>query len=234
MEFTQTLHAALEDDLHLSLSQDALARMAAYWERVKNAPLNLTAIRDDESAAILHFADSLAPLAFDLFKQNASAIDVGTGGGFPAVPLCIARGDLKLTALDSTQKKLRFIEENANCLNLSVLHSRAEEAGHGALRETFDVACARAVAPLSVVLEYLAPFVRVGGSVIAYKAAPNEAERKGGAAAAKLLGLREREFFSFSLKNGEEILHRTLCVYEKTKPTPAKYARSQARQKPLS
>ena len=234
MEFTQTLHAALEDDLHLSLSRDALARMAAYWERVKNAPLNLTAIRDDESAAILHFADSLAPLAFDLFEQNASVIDVGTGGGFPAVPLCIARGDLKVTALDSTQKKLRFIEENANCPNLSVLHSRAEEAGHGALRETFDVACARAVAPLSVVLEYLAPFVHVGGSVIAYKAAPDEAERKGGAAAAKLLGLREREFFSFSLKNGEEILHRTLCVYEKAKPTPAKYARSQARQKPLS
>ena len=125
-----------------------------------------------------------------------------------------------------------FIEENAPVSNLSVLHARAEEAGRGEHRQIYDVSCARAVAPLSVVLEYLAPFVKVGGQVIAYKAEPDETELAAGDFAAKQLGLTKKKIIPFTLK-GSQVISRILAVYEKTAPTPAKYPRNQARQRPL-
>ncbi len=218
--------------LDIELSEDKLQKLELYWEKVKNAPLNLTSISEDADAALLHFADSLAPLAFDLLGKDASIIDVGTGGGFPSVPLAIAREDLNVLALDSTRKKLTFIQENAPVENLHILHARAEEAGRSELRESFDIACARAVAPLSVVMEYLAPFVKVGGLVIAYKAEPDEEELFAGQFAAKQLGLTKKQIIPFKLSGSQEI-SRILAVYEKTASTPAKYPRNQARQKPL-
>jgi 16S rRNA G527 N7-methylase RsmG len=101
----QTELAALLSQLHLSAPAQTLEKLELYWERVKQAPINLTAIKTDADAALLHFADSLAPLAFDFIADHAKLIDVGTGGGFPAVPLAVMRDDISVTAMDATRKK---------------------------------------------------------------------------------------------------------------------------------
>ena len=155
------------------LDEAARKRMAAYWDMllVWNARVNLTAITDPAEAAKKHFADSLAALPF--IPEGARCIDVGTGAGFPGIPLMIARPDIQMTLLDSLNKRVRFLE--AVCaelgLNACCLHARAEDAGRGpAHRERYDIALSRAVAPLPVLLELTVPFLKVGGTSIAYKA----------------------------------------------------------------
>ncbi len=228
----QTELAVLLSQLHLSAPAQTLEKLELYWERVKQAPINLTAIKTDADAALLHFADSLAPLAFNFIADHAKLIDVGTGGGFPAVPLAVMRDDISVTAMDATRKKIDFIRENAPVSNLTCIQARAEEAGHGPLRETFDIACARAVAPLNLVAEYLAPFVKIGGIAIAYKADLTQEELESGIRAAKMLGLSMRTPISFSL-NGIQTISRTLVVFDKKQATPPRFPRTGAHKKPL-
>lgn len=210
---------------------DCYARLLVEW----NQKMNLTAITSPEEIAVLHFADSLTLLkAIDL-TGNKRILDIGTGAGFPAIPLKIAQPDLQFTLMDSLNKRLTFIGEVLKTLGHSatVLHSRAEEgAAKPELREQFDVVTARAVASLQVLAEYCLPYVRVGGCFAAMKGPSCEEELKGAANAIHLLGGKVKETVSFTLSDGSV---RHIAVIEKVRPTPEKYPRhgSKIAKKPL-
>lgn len=204
----------------------------------ENSKYNLTAIKNDESILPLHFADSL--LGAEFIPQSSTVLDVGSGAGFPALPLSIARNDLKITALDSTKKKTDFIKKAAAELsisNISVLTARAEDlAVKPEFREGFDVVCARAVSRLNVLAELCIPFVKKDGYFLAMKGASGEKEYKEAASGIKLLG---GELVSLSEKtlyvSPSETQKRTFILIKKSHDTPALYPRSYAKitKKPL-
>ena len=223
----------LQSQLNLQFSKHILDDMCHYWEAVKNAPFNLTAIKDDRKAALLHFADSLAPLHYLEIPTGASLIDVGTGGGFPSVPLALAREDLRVTAIDSTKKKIDFIAAHTSPGLLELFHTRAEDLAHDPdSREQFDFACARAVAPSNVLLEYLSPFVKPNGSVIIYKSELSPEELATADSAAQILHMQRSTLVRYTLQD-EDVFARTLLCYRKTAATPWKYPRRQVRSNPL-
>ena len=166
------LHQALPN---LDLPADALERMEQYAQALleTNAHMNLTAITDPRSVTLKHFADSLSLLGVYDFPQGTWVLDLGTGGGFPGVPLLLARPDLKVTFLDATRKKLRFIEETLNNMNIAArfIHARAEESCRSGSTErgAYDIVTARAVAALPVLCGYALPFLRKGGIFLAMK-----------------------------------------------------------------
>lgn len=195
-----------------------------------NARFNLTAITRHEEVLYKHFLDSLAGEGY--FPQGAKAIEVGSGAGFPSVPLMIARPDLEFTLVESTGKKCAFLNEIKEKLGLraEIFCARAEELGKDMrFREKFDVCCARAVAPLGPLAEYCLPFVREGGLFVAYKGAKEEAKR-----AISLLGAREEGSFAYELPEGYG--RRTLQLFTKIAKTPPKYPRGNGaeRRAPLS
>lgn len=194
-----------------------------------NKKFNLTSIRGDREVKIKHFLDSLAGIG--LFEENASVCEVGSGAGFPSIPLMIAREDLRFTLIESTGKKCVFLREAAEKLSLpaEVLNLRAEDAGRGALREKFDCVCARAVAPLPTLIEYCLPLVKVGGRMVAYKGA----ETENGQLASDMVGGGAIERIEYELP--EEMGKRSLVVIKKVKKTPPRYPRGngQERKKPL-
>ena len=158
-----------------------------------NRHMDLTAVLEEMEMVDRHYVDSLSALRIGgLLPAGASAVDVGSGAGFPGLPLAIARPDLKITLLDAQQKRVRFLQEAAAQLalsNVQVLHGRAEDVAHmSKYREQFDLALARAVAPLPVLLEYLLPFVKTGGSALCWKGPAVLQELFAGEKAAKLLG----------------------------------------------
>ena len=153
-----------------------------------NQKFNLTAITDKKEVAVKHFLDSV--IAQKYFPYGASVVDVGSGAGFPAIPLKIVRGDLDITMLEALNKRVNFLQDTLAVLDLpgKALHLRAEEAAYGAMRESFDVATARAVTNTKQLAQYLLPLVKVGGSAILYKGADIEAELKEAEGAVKTLG----------------------------------------------
>lgn len=200
----------------------ALDRFDLYYRLLveANAHMNLTAITEPEQVAVKHFSDSLAALPY--LKPGARIVDVGTGAGFPAIPLLIACPTLSFTLLDALQKRLTFVDETLRQLGLSAetVHLRAEEAGRDMrFRGKFDYAVARAVAPLPVLLEYTVPLLKTGGTSIAYKGDP-EGELACSKNAAKRL---------FVTLTAAEIASpagaRSLILAKKTAPTPAAYPR---------
>lgn len=174
MEFRDYLQEAAEA-YGLCLTERMVEQFTLYYELLLewNEKINLTAITEPKEVAIKHMIDSLSCLDEKVFPDGASVIDVGTGAGFPGIPLKIFRPDLKLTLLDSLNKRIKFLQEVVDRLELSevqCIHARAEEgARNKALREKFDVAVSRAVARLQVLAEYCIPFVRVGGYFVALK-----------------------------------------------------------------
>lgn len=201
----------------------------------QNKTMNLTAITDPDGIAVKHFADSISVLTATEFAENARVLDVGTGAGFPGIPLLIMRPDLDMTMLDSTAKKLKYVANTVDELGLSanVLHTRAEEAGQSKeYRETFDIVCSRAVAALNVLCEYCLPFVKVGGYFVAMKAAKAQEEIDGAKDAIKLLGGKIVEEKSFKLSDGGE---RNIIIIKKISHVPPKYPRvsAQIAKKPL-
>ena len=158
--------------LRPDLSAEQLALFETYYAMLAdwNTRVNLTAITEPEDVAKKHFLDSLAAAPY--LKPNASIVDVGTGAGFPGLPLLILRPDLKVTLMDSLQKRLVFLEAVCKELKLKaeLVHARAEDAGQNPkYREKFDVALTRAVSALPVLCELTLPLVKVGGTSIAYK-----------------------------------------------------------------
>lgn len=221
------------DRLGLSIGPEARARCARLADALLdwNQRINLTAITDPEGIAVRHFADSLAGLlALPPAPERGPdlrVIDVGSGAGFPGLPLAIARPGLRLTLLEATGKKAAFIRHVVEMLDLNgveVVTGRAEDLGRDRrYRETFDVALARALAPLPVLLELTLPFVARGGRLIAWKKAAIEDEIAASARALATLGGRIQERRTLRLTGDEA--DRMLLVVEKTRPTPTNYPR---------
>ena len=198
----------------------------------KNAVMNLTAITEFGDVIHKHFLDSCAPARLPWFPKEggASLIDVGSGAGFPGIPLKILYPELEVTLLDSLKKRVNFLNEVIEARGLEgikAIHARAEDgARQEALRECFDVAVSRAVAALPVLSEYCLPYVKVGGSFLAWKGSGAEAEAEAAKGAAKKLGGKAPEMTVFTLPGADgEILGRSLVRIVKTAPTPKKYPR---------
>lgn len=199
---------------------DKYAALLMEW----NAKFNLTAIKDPDGIVVKHFVDSLAVLSEN--KIEGSLIDVGTGAGFPGLPLLIANDNLDVTFLDSTGKKIRFIETVLDELGLfaDTVNARAEEAAKDEfLRESFDYATARAVSNLRDLSEYCLPFVKTGGKFISMKSAKTDEEIRDAKEAIRVLGGEIEKINSFELADCGE---RTLIFIKKVRPTPTKYPRN--------
>lgn len=190
-----------------------------------NEKINLTAITEKEDIILKHFKDSLTIEEF--IPENAKVIDVGTGAGFPGIPLKIVRKDISLTLLDSLNKRIKFLDEVVNNLeleNVETIHSRAEDAGmNKKYREQYDIATSRAVANLSTLLEYLMPFVKVGGSVICMKGPNIEEELNNAKHAISELGGEIQEIKNFKLEGTDN--ERNIIIIKKVKPISGKYPR---------
>ncbi len=191
-----------------------------------NNHTNLTAITDPKEIALKHFLDSAVLLKYCGIKQGANLIDVGTGAGFPALPLKILRPDLEITLLDSLNKRLKFLVDLREQLSLNevdCVHSRAEDGGRNKnYREKYDIATARAVANLASLSEYCLPFVKVGGVFIALKGAIAEQEIEDATKAISILGGKIDKVFSFTLPEEQQ---RNIIVIKKISQTPPKYPR---------
>ncbi len=225
------------EKLGISLTEEQLNRFDLLSDLLveQNKTMNLTAITDPDGIATKHFADSISVLSAAEIPTGASVLDIGTGAGFPGIPLLIMRPDIDLTMLDSTAKKLKYVDNTVNELGLiaTVLHARAEEAGQSKeYREKFDFVCSRAVAALNVLCEYCLPFVKQNGYFIAMKGAKAQEEIDSAKAAIKLLGGKIVDEKTFSLSDGGE---RTLIIIKKISQIPAKYPRPSAQiaKKPL-
>lgn len=197
----------------------------------RNEKVNLTAITDPDEIRVKHFTDSLA--AIDLIKTGAAVLDIGSGAGFPGIPLKIARDDISVTLLDSVNKKVAFMNDviaDLGLKNIEAVHARIEDFPH---KGEFDVAVSRAVAELTTLAEYALPFVKVGGTFVAYKSEKAEAEAAAAGNAVALLGGRLREIREVNVAPG---LTRRLIVVDKIAPTPPKYPRGKnlPRLKPLA
>ena len=192
-----------------------------------NEKINLTAITQYDEVMTKHFEDSISGMS--LVPQNASLCDVGTGAGFPGVPLKIVRDDIKLTLMDSLNKRVNFLQTVSDSLGLAAdcIHTRAEDAGKGKYRESFDVVTARAVARLNTLCEYCLPLVKVGGKFLAYKALVEE-ELAESQKAIKILGGKVETICKFDLSNGDG---RSIVVITKVSPTPNKYPRGKGKER---
>jgi len=215
----ETLHA-----LRPELMDAQLSNFQTYYEMLVdwNTRMNLTAITDPAEVAVKHFHDSLA--AKDLLPKGAKCIDVGTGAGFPGVPLLLVRDDLRITLLDGLQKRLTFLDALTTALGIrdrvQLVHARAEDGGKDpAHREQYDIALTRAVANLPVLLELTVPFLKVGGRSICYKGDAAE-EIAAAKSACHLLHCTVR-VESVESDYGA----RSLVIAEKTASTPKAYPR---------
>lgn len=193
----------------------------------KNKVMNLTAITEDEEFNIKHFLDSLSLLKLEEIQGAKRVLDLGTGAGFPGVPLKIAKKDLDITLLDSLKKRIDFLNETIEDMGLEGIwgiHARAEELSRkDDYREAFDLVTSRAVANLATLYEYCLPFVKVGGYMVAMKGPDIEGELKEGQAALKALGGELVEVKKIDLP--QDIEH-TLVLVKKIKTTPKKYPRA--------
>lgn len=199
-----------------------------------NSKMNLTAIKEPTEIAVKHFVDSCSVLNYVKIKKNAKVIDIGTGAGFPGIPLKILRDDLDITLLDSLNKRLVFLNEVAKELNLELntIHSRAEDLGRQENhREQYDIAISRAVAPLNVLSEYSIPFVRKGGRFISMKGPNVQSEIDEAKKAIRILGGKYNNVVQFSIGDNS----RSIVIVDKLNPTPYTYPRhgSKISKKPL-
>ncbi len=216
-------------EMHIELNEIQLKQLVTYYQMVveKNKVMNLTAITEYEDFIDKHFADSLAIMDYIDFDHISSLIDVGTGAGFPGIPLKIACPDLKVTLLDSLNKRIRFLGEVSESLDihdLTLIHGRAEDFAHRAeFREQYDLCLSRAVANLSTLCEYCLPFVKKGGQFVAYKSGDYAEELEKAKKAMKLLGGELKEIYSFSLPGTD--IERSFIVIQKIKETGKKYPR---------
>lgn len=221
----------------INIIDESFKKFEQYYNQLVewNEKINLTAITKPDEVAVKHFEDSLSVLKYVDIKENAKIIDIGTGAGFPGIPLKIVRGDINLTLLDSLNKRLIFLQNVCNELNISAqtLHSRAEESSRKAeYREKYDFAFSRAVAQLNLLSELCLPYVKKGGCFVAMKGPDVREELKNAEKAIEVLGGNVKEIKEFNLSDNSG---RTLVVIEKIKNTPEKYPRhgSKLKSNPL-
>ena len=228
MNFDEALRRAAEE-YGLALSAEQVGQFTVYYNMLVewNEKINLTAITAPEEAAVKHMIDSLTAFEPGRFRSGMTVIDVGTGAGFPGLPLKLFCPGLRLTLLDSLNKRVKFLQAVTAELGLKevvCLHARAEEAARQkALRERFDIAVSRAVAQLPVLLEYTLPFVKKGGFFAALKGLRYQEEAAAAERAVKLLGGGRVEIVPRKLPRLED--KRAVIYVEKAAPTPKAYPR---------
>ena len=212
---------------YMDIDNVSAEKFAVYMELLRewNEKINLTAITDEEGILVKHFLDSCSISEF--VDNNSKIIDVGTGAGFPGLPLKIVNDTLNLTLVDSLNKRINFLNEVKDKLglkNVETVHGRAEDIGiDNKYREKYDFAVSRAVAELRILVEYLLPLVKVGGKVIAMKGPNIDEEVENAKKAVKLLGGEIERIESFRLGNTDN--ERTVIIIKKIKNTESKYPR---------
>ena len=225
-EFTKIFNNYLEK-LNLTLTEEQIEKFYNYMNLLIewNKKINLTAIIEPKEIILKHFIDSLTILKY--IKNNETIIDVGTGAGFPGIPLKIVRDDLKITLADSLNKRINFLNEVISKLdlkNIDAIHTRAEELGKNKkYREKFDIATSRAVANMSTLSEYLIPFVKVKGRCICMKSSDIDTELENAKNAINILGCKIESKDKFNLPNSD--LGRSVIILRKVKNTPSKFPR---------
>ena len=233
LEFSAIFRTIMaQNGLERFQDDEICAKFHALTERMLevNQYMNLTAIKEPRAVILRHYADSLTIEKH--LPTGAKIADIGCGAGFPSLPLAICRPDLEILSLDSTAKRIRYVEETAKmlgCTNLRAVAMRAEDGGKGQYREKFDVCTARAVAELPVLSELCLPFVKKGGKFLAMKARRGDEEWESASRAVTTLGGKLIERHTVTLCDEEERDERILFEIEKIKPTPAQYPRAYAK-----
>lgn len=238
-EYSAYLASVLtENGLEQFATDDICTKLSAFCDYLleQNKLFNLTAIKTPEGAALLHFADSLA--LSDYIPKDAKILDIGSGAGFPAIPIAIARPDVQVTALDSTQKRVNFINSAAKMLgldNLTAVCHRAEDVTGSEFKESFDIVTARAVAAYPILLELCLPAVKVGGKFVAMKSKDVSRETTGIDKLLKTLSITAPKFNYSKLSHSDEVFERCIVEVTKNATTPPKYPRAFAhiKKKPL-
>ncbi len=217
------------EEFNLSLTFEQAEKFEKYYELLifYNSKFNITAITERREVIVKHFIDSVLGVDKVCGKR---LIDIGSGGGFPAIPLKIMNDNLSVTLLEATGKKCEFLKtvvKELNLKNVEVINDRAETlAKDPAFRESFDVCSARAVARLNTLSEYCLPFVKIGGCFVAYKGDSKE-EVKEAESAVKTLGGKIKEVYEYDLEGAV----RTLVTIEKIKSTEKKYPRGNGKER---
>lgn len=216
-------------DFGIDVNNQMISDLKTYRELLVewNQKMNLTGIEEEKEVFIKHFLDSISAVSKGYIKDGISLIDVGTGAGFPGLPLKICLKNIKLTLLDSLNKRINFLQEVSNSVKLEdieFIHGRAEDFGKNPeYREQYDVATARAVAGLPILMEFCVPFVKLGGYFVCLKGPNANLELEESKAAMDILGLEFVEKIDIELPN-EELKHNIL-VFKKVRNTPEKYPR---------
>ena len=230
--YTQTIHTVLTQN-GVSVSRPQAALLSRYLDTLLavNQTMNLTAIREPDEAIVKHLLD--CALCAEHVPQGADLLDVGSGGGLPAFPFAILRPDIKVTALDSTAKKVDFLSQTGKSLGLTnfraICHRAEELANNRSYRERYTAVSARAVARLNVLAELCLPFLKVGGLFLAMKGPQGEEELSESLGGIGTLGGRPKGVSFFLLEEADEANRRTLIRIEKIRRTPPPFPRPYAR-----
>lgn len=223
----------------IQLSDEQLKQFSIFYDHMieMNQVMNLTSITEEDEVILKHFYDSMSVIKYYDFHDQMNVIDVGTGAGFPGIPLAILLPNVQFTLMDSLNKRITFLKEvvqKCGLKNVECIHSRAEElAKDGDYRENYDVCVSRAVANLSVLLEYCIPFIKKGGKFISYKSISSEEELTDSKNAQNKLCCKLKENISFELPDTD--IKRNFLLFEKFDHTADKYPRNNGipRKKPL-
>lgn len=217
------------DKLNIKYDDEIIDKFKIYKDLLVewNEKINLTTITQEDEVYIKHFLDSISCLLSDKIEKNAKVIDVGTGAGFPGLPIKMIRQDIKLTLLDSLNKRINFLKEvcdNIGIDDVEFIHSRAEDGGKNPeYRQAFDVVVSRAVANLTVLLEYTTPFLKVGGYMVCLKGPSLDEELKDAKKALEVLNMEFVEDKEFEIPFDDRT--KRLLILKKIGDTPKKYPR---------
>ena len=217
----------LSKKINIDITDEQLKKFYRYMDLLLewNEKINLTAITETDEVILKHFIDSMT--VFKYLVESKNIIDVGTGAGFPGIPIAIMNQNKNITLLDSLNKRINFLNEVCSELkinNIKTYHGRAEEFGHNKQhREKYDIAISRAVANMTTLVEYLIPFIKVGGRCICMKGNDIEEELEQAKFAIKELGGKIEKVERFNLPNSD--MERNIIIITKTKETPNRYPR---------